>query len=66
MNTLRMSGAEYEELYLASVRVPLVTIIFLGLWGVVLLVLQTLQIDFSSVLRKASGDFPDKFLYLAF
>ena len=51
-----MSGAEYEELYLASVRVPLVLVIFLGLWGIVILVLQSLQIDFSSVLRKASGE----------
>ncbi|CAM9201053.1 unnamed protein product [Ascophyllum nodosum] len=54
-----MSGAEYEELYLASVRVPLVLVIFLGLWGIVILVLQSLQIDFSSVLRKASGCFCD-------
>lgn len=50
-----MSSDEYEELYLASVRVPLVLAIFLGLWGLVILVLQALQIDFSSVLRKASG-----------
>lgn len=50
-----MPGAEYEELYLAAVRVPLVLAIFLGLWGLVILVLQALQIDFSSVLRKASG-----------
>lgn len=50
-----MSSEEYEELYLASVRVPLVLAIFLGLWGFVILVLQALQIDFSSVLRKASG-----------
>lgn len=50
-----MSSAEYEELYLASVRVPLVLAIFLGLWGFVILVLQALQIDFGSVLRKASG-----------
>lgn len=51
-----MSSAEYEELYLASVRVPLVLAIFLGLWGLVILVLQALQIDFSSVLRKASSE----------
>lgn len=50
-----MSSDEYEELYLASVRVPLVLAVFLGLWGLVILVLQALQIDFSSVLRKASG-----------
>lgn len=50
-----MSSDEYEELYLASVRVPLVLAMFLGLWGLVILVLQALQIDFSSVLRKASG-----------
>lgn len=51
-----MSSGEYEELYLASVRVPLVLAVFLGLWGLVILVLQMLQIDFSSVLRKASGE----------
>lgn len=53
--SVSMSSDEYEELYLASVRVPLVLAIFLGLWGLVILVLQALQIDFSSVLRKASG-----------
>lgn len=53
--SMSMSSDEYEELYLASVRVPLVLAIFLGLWGLVILVLQALQIDFSSVLRKASG-----------
>ncbi|CAM9848145.1 unnamed protein product [Ectocarpus sp. 6 AP-2014] len=52
---MMMSSDEYEELYLASVRVPLVLAVFLGLWGLVILVLQALQIDFSSVLRKASG-----------
>lgn len=52
-----MSSSEYEELYLASLRVPLVLAIFLGLWGLVILVLQALQIDFGSVLRKASGAF---------
>lgn len=50
-----MSTGEYEELYLASVRVPLVLAFFLGLWGLVILILQALQIDFSAVLRKASG-----------
>lgn len=50
-----MSSREYEELYLASVRVPLVLAFFLGLWGLVILILQALQIDFSAVLRKASG-----------
>lgn len=54
-DAMPMSGDEYEELYLASVRVPLVLAIFLGLWGLVILVLQALQIEFSSVLRKASG-----------
>lgn len=49
------SREEYEELYLASVRVPLVLAFFLGLWGLVILSLQALQIDYSSVLRKASG-----------
>lgn len=51
-----LSGAEYEELYLASVRVPLVLAFFLGLWGLVILILQALQIDYSSVLSKASGE----------
>lgn len=55
LDAMAMSSAEYEELYLASVRVPLVLAIFLGLWGFVILVLQALQIDFGSVLRKASG-----------
>lgn len=50
-----LSTGEYEELYLASVRVPLVLAVFLGLWGLVILVLQALEIDYSSVLRKASG-----------
>lgn len=50
-----MSADDYEELFLASLRVPLVLAIFLGLWGLVILVLQALQIDYSSVLRKASG-----------
>lgn len=52
-----MSREEYSELYMASVRVPLVLAIFLGLWGVVILVLQALQIDYTSVLSKASGEF---------
>lgn len=56
IRTTRMSGEEYEELYLASVRVPLVLTVFLGLWGVVILALEALQIDFGSVLRKASGE----------
>lgn len=51
-----MLREDYEELYLASVRVPLVLAIFLGLWGLVLLVLQALQIDYASVLSKASGE----------
>lgn len=54
-----MSEGEYEELYRASVRVPLVLAIFLALWGVVILLLQGLQIDYSSVLSKASGEFPE-------
>lgn len=60
-----MSSRDYEELYLASVRVPLVLAFFLGLWGLVILILQALQIDFSAVLRKASGtSFRSPVLYL--
>lgn len=51
-----MSRKEYEELYMASIRVPLVLAIFLGLWGLVILILQSLQIDYTSVLSKASGE----------
>lgn len=54
-----LSGAEYEELYLASIRVPLVLAFFLGLWGLVILVLQALQIDYGSVLSKAGESLPD-------
>ncbi|CAM9724575.1 unnamed protein product, partial [Discosporangium mesarthrocarpum] len=51
-----MSPDELEELYLASIRVPVIVVVFVGLWGLVLLTLQALRIDYPSVLTLSNVD----------
>ncbi|CAM9627154.1 unnamed protein product [Choristocarpus tenellus] len=50
-----MSPDDMKELYLASFRAPLIVIVFLGLWGLVMLILQALRIDYESVLIPKPG-----------
>ncbi|CAM9929865.1 unnamed protein product [Phaeothamnion confervicola] len=45
-----MSPTDLEELYLTTIRAPVVILLFLSLWGVVMIILQALRIDYNAVL----------------